>query len=329
MRVIIEVEKLRKEFNGIVAVDSISFSVERGEIFGFLGPNGAGKTTTINMLTTLIRPTSGTARIAGYDIVQQPEQVRRRIGLVPQEVVLEGDLTARENLVFHGMLYGLSRQQVESRIPELLAIVELEERADSKVKTFSGGMKRRLELVKVLIHEPEVIFLDEPTVGLDPQTRRRIWEYIRTLNTEKGVTVFLTTHYMEEAEQLCDRVCIIDHGRILDIDPPERLKHKVGEGEIVEIELTARCEEFVKELEEAGLRVKSARGCRVSVVAERSEKVLAEVFSLAQKLGTSISSISVREPTLEDVFIHYTGRSIRDEQGGDTRIKQIARRLKH
>ncbi len=329
VQMIIEVERLRKEFNGVVAVDGISFSVERGEIFGFLGPNGAGKTTTINILTTLLAPTSGTARIAGYDVVKQPEQVRRRIGLVPQEVVLEGDLTARENLIFHGMLYGLSRQQIESRISELLDIVELEDRAESKVRTFSGGMKRRLELVKVLLHEPEVVFLDEPTVGLDPQTRRRIWEYIRTLNTERGVTVFLTTHYMEEAEQLCDRVCIIDHGRILDIDQPDRLKHRLGEGEMVEIELAERCEEFVRSLGEAGYRIKSATGCRVTVVAERSERVLAEVFSLADRLGTGIVSISIRKPTLEDVFIHYTGRSIRDEAAGDTRIREIARRLKH
>ncbi len=326
---IIEVEKLRKEFNGIVAVDGISFGVERGEIFGFLGPNGAGKTTTINILTTLLLPTSGTARIAGYDLLRQPAEVRRRIGLVPQEVVLEGDLTARENLVFHGMLYGLSRNQVERRIPELLELVELEDRADSKVKTFSGGMKRRLELVKVLIHDPEVIFLDEPTVGLDPQTRRRIWEYIRLLNTEREVTVFLTTHYMEEAEQLCDRVCIIDHGRILDMGHPEELKRRLGERDIVEVELSEPCGEFLSRLESMGYRIKSVRGCRASIVAGRREKALAELFRLAGELGVSITSISVRAPTLEDVFIHYTGRGIRDEAGGDSRMRQIARRLKH
>ncbi|WP_456474670.1 ATP-binding cassette domain-containing protein, partial [Candidatus Pyrohabitans sp.] len=302
-----------------------------GEIFGFLGPNGAGKTTTINMLTTLLLPTSGEAYISGLDVVREASQVRRRIGLVPQEVVLEGDLTARENLLFHGMLYGMRRHEVEARIPELLELVGLRERADSRVKTFSGGMKRRLELVKVLVHEPEVIFLDEPTIGLDPQTRRKIWEYIQTLNRDKGVTIFLTTHYMEEADYLCDRICIIDHGKILDIDSPQKLKDKIGEGDIIEIEVSGAEEKFAKTLEkECGCQIKKMEGNRITVSAKRGEYALKEIFLLADKLGVKVASISVREPTLEDVFIHYTGRGIREELGsGSGMMKYLARRLKH
>ena len=327
---IIRTRELTKVFNSLVAVDHVSFSVKRGEIFGFLGPNGAGKTTTINILTTLLLPTSGTAEISGFDVVREAAQVRQRIGLVPQEVVLEGDLTARQNLIFHGMLYGMSRREVEAKIPELLKLVELEERADSKVRTFSGGMKRRLELVKVLIHEPEVIFLDEPTIGLDPQTRRKIWEYIQILNREKGVTIFLTTHYMEEADHLCDRVCIIDHGKILDIDAPSRLKDKIGEGDIIEVELSGRGEKFARVLEkECGCQIRKVDGNRITVSAKRGEYALKEIFSLASKLEVDVTAISVREPTLEDVFIHYTGRGIRAEPMRDTRIKEIARRLRH
>ncbi len=327
---VIETRELTKVFNGLVAVDRVTFSVKQGEIFGFLGPNGAGKTTTINMLTTLLLPTSGEAYVAGYDVVKQASQVRRRIGLVPQEIVLEGDLTARENLIFHGMLYGMSRAEVEEKIPELLELVDLKERADSKVRTFSGGMKRRLELVKVLVHEPEVIFLDEPTVGLDPQTRRKIWEYIQMLNRERGVTIFLTTHYMEEADYLCDRICIIDHGKILDIDTPQKLKDKIGEGDLIELEVSGSGEEFAKALAEVcGCEVKEVEGRKVKVSARQGEYALKEVFALAGKLGVEITSISVREPTLEDVFIHYTGRGIREELVTGYMTKQLARRLKH
>ena len=328
---IIETHKLTKEFNGLVAVDHVTFSVRQGEIFGFLGPNGAGKTTTINMLTTLLLPTSGEAYISGLDVVREASQVRRKIGLVPQEVVLEGDLTARQNLLFHGMLYGVSRRQLEARIPELLELVGLRERADSKVRTFSGGMKRRLELVKVLVHEPEVIFLDEPTIGLDPQTRRKIWEYIQTLNRERGVTIFLTTHYMEEADYLCDRVCIIDHGKILDIDTPGKLKDKIGEGDIIEVEVSGRGKVFARALEkECSCRIKKVEGNSIAVSARRGEYALKEIFSLAERLGMEVTSISVREPTLEDVFIHYTGRRIREElASGGSMMKYLARRLKH
>jgi ABC-2 type transport system ATP-binding protein len=327
---IIETHELTKEFNGLVAVDKVTFSVERGEIFGFLGPNGAGKTTTIKMLTTLLLPTSGTAYISGFDIVREAAQVRRRIGLVPQRIVLEGDLTARENLLFHGMLYGLSRRELDAKIPELLELVGLKERADSKVRTFSGGMKRRLELVKVLVHEPEVIFLDEPTVGLDPQTRRKIWEYIQILNRERGVTIFLTTHYMEEADYLCDRICIIDYGRILDIDTPQRLKDKIGEGDIIEMEVSGKGEKFAQALEkECGCQIKKMEGNRITITAKRGEYALKEIFFLADKLGVEVTSISVREPTLEDVFIHYTGRSIREGLvSGSGMMTYLTRRLK-
>jgi len=328
---IIETYELTKEFNGLVAVDKVTFSVKRGEIFGFLGPNGAGKTTTINMLTTLLLPTSGRAYISGFDVVREAAQVRRRIGLVPQEVVLEGDLTAKQNLLFHGMLYGMSRREVEEKIPELLELVGLKERADSKVRTFSGGMKRRLELVKVLVHEPEVIFLDEPTIGLDPQTRRKIWEYIQMLNRERGVTIFLTTHYMEEADYLCDRICIIDHGRILDIDTPRKLKDRIGEGDIIEVEVSGEGERFAEMLaKECGCQIKKVEGRSITVSAKRGEYALKEIFSLADRLRVEVTSISVREPTLEDVFIHYTGRSIREETtAGGSMTKYLVRRLKH
>ncbi len=327
---IIETHELTKEFNGLVAVDKVTFSVERGEIFGFLGPNGAGKTTTIKMLTTLLLPTSGKAYISGFDVVREAAQVRRRIGLVPQRIVLEGDLTARENLLFHGMLYGLSRREVEAKIPELLELVGLKERADSKVKTFSGGMKRRLELVKVLVHEPEVIFLDEPTVGLDPQTRRKIWEYIQILNRERGVTIFLTTHYLEEADYLCDRICIIDYGKILDIDTPQRLKDKIGEGDIIEMEVSKAGKKFAEMLaKECSCEIKEAEENKITIAARRGEYALKEIFSVAGKLGVEVTSISIREPSLEDVFIHYTGRSIREGLvSGRGMMTYLTRRLK-
>ncbi len=229
----IEVKKLSKTFNGsLKAVDNISFEVKQGEILGFLGPNGAGKTTTLNMLSTLLKPTSGTATVNGHDILKEPDQVRRSIGYVFQDTTLDIELTGRENLDFHGRLYGLDKNTRQQRIKELLELVKLTDRANSYVKTYSGGMKRRLEIARGLLHHPAVLFLDEPTLGLDTQTRRSIWDHIMHLNKEKNVTVMLTTHYTEEADFLCKRILIIDFGKIVELDTPDTLKAKL-EGDVV------------------------------------------------------------------------------------------------
>jgi len=231
----IEVKALTKIFDkDVKAVDGISFNVKEGEILGFLGPNGAGKTTTLNMLSTLLRPTSGTATINGHDILTEPDAVRRSIGYVFQDTTLDIDLTGRENLDFHGRLYGLDRNMRQQRIRELLELVQLSDRADDLVKTYSGGMKRRLEIARGLLHHPKVLFLDEPTLGLDPQTRRSIWEHIQRLNQEKNVTIILTTHYTEEADYLCKRILIIDFGKIVALDTPGNLKARL-EGDVISL----------------------------------------------------------------------------------------------
>jgi ABC-2 type transport system ATP-binding protein len=222
-------EGLVRKFDDFTAVDGVSFAVEQGEIFGFLGPNGAGKTTTIHMLCTLLRPTAGTAKVGGFDVRRQPDEVRRAIGLVFQDPSLDDKLTAWENLKFHALLYDVPRLEFKERTQEMLRLVGLEEHARRPVETFSGGMKRRLEIARGLLHRPKVLFLDEPTLGLDPQTRRHLWDHIRGLREREGVTIFLTTHYMEEADALCDRVAIIDRGKIVALDTPEALKAQVGE----------------------------------------------------------------------------------------------------
>jgi len=233
----IEVKGLTKVYDGEVrAVDGISFSVEEGEVLGFLGPNGAGKTTTLNMLSTLLRPTSGTAKINGHDILKEPDAVRRSIGYVFQDTTLDIELTGRENLDFHGRLYGLDRNTRQQRIKEVLELVQLTDKADKLVKTYSGGMKRRLEIARGLLHHPQVLFLDEPTLGLDPQTRRSIWEHILRLNQEKNATIILTTHYTEEADYLCKRILIIDFGKIVALDTPDNLKARL-EGDVVTLHL--------------------------------------------------------------------------------------------
>jgi ABC-2 type transport system ATP-binding protein len=237
----IKVEKLTRRFNGLTAVDSISFSVAGGEIFGFLGPNGAGKTTTINMLCTLLKPTSGTAQVGCCDISKEPNKVRREIGIIFQDPSLDDRLTADDNLRFHGYLYHMKKDMIEERIPEVLKLVELLDRRREIVKKFSGGMKRRLEIARGLMHRPKILFLDEPTIGLDPQTRARIWEYILKMRRETGLTIFMTTHYMQEAE-VCDRIAVIDHGNIVALDSPAKLKETYNEKtlEDVFLKLTGR-----------------------------------------------------------------------------------------
>ena len=232
----ISVENLTRKFNGLTAVDSISFSVSHGEIFGFLGPNGAGKTTTISMLCTLLKPTSGTAKVGCCDVSKEPNKVRREIGIIFQDPSLDDRLTADDNLRFHGYLYHLNKKTIDQRIPEVLDLVELGDRRHEIVKKFSGGMKRRLEIARGLMHRPKILFLDEPTIGLDPQTRVHIWDYILKMRKETGLTIFMTTHYMQEAE-VCDRIAIIDHGNIIALDSPSKLKEIHGQNTLEEVYL--------------------------------------------------------------------------------------------
>ncbi|HIH69491.1 ATP-binding cassette domain-containing protein [Methermicoccus shengliensis] len=317
----IKVEGLTKQFNNFVAVDHISFSVKSGEIFGLLGPNGAGKTTTINMLSTLLNPSSGYAEVAGFDITTNRDDVRRNIGIVFQEPALDDKLTGRENLEFHAMMYGLDKEERRKRIENALELVELTDKADILVENYSGGMKRRLEIARGLIHEPKVLFLDEPTLGLDAQTRRHIWEYIRELNKKSGVTLILTTHYMEEADYLCDRIAIIDHGKIIAMDTPQRLKDVLG-GDVISVEVEADIDKLMDHLRGLSwIKAMKRHDEVLDLTVEKGEKRIPELISTAQKVGVSIASINLHEPSLEDVFIHFTGKNIRDEGSSNNKIK--------
>ncbi|MGQ9704521.1 MAG: ATP-binding cassette domain-containing protein [Actinomycetota bacterium] len=304
----VEVEGLVRKFGDLVAVNGVTFSVERGEVFGFLGPNGAGKTTTINMLCTLLSPTAGMAMVDGFDVVRHRREIRQRIGLVFQDPSLDDRLTANENLDFHAVVYAVHHQIREKRKRELLEMVDLLDRADDLVITYSGGMKRRLEIARGLLHHPRVLFLDEPTIGLDPQTRRYIWDYIKDLKSREEITIFLTTHYMEEAEH-CDRIAIIDHGNIIALDTPDNLKNMVG-GDIIRIktEDDARAEELLRE--RFRVNILEDRDCLCFEV-ERGEEFIPHLF---RDFEVPIQSISLHRPTLDDVFLKLTGREIRDEE---------------
>jgi len=317
---VIEVRGLTKRFGELVAVDGVSFDVGEGEIFGFLGPNGAGKSTTINMLCTLLRPTSGGAILNGFDIVREPDAVRRSIGLVFQDPSLDNCLTARENLEFHAMVYNLAPRDMRDRIAEVLHLVDLEDRQNDLVRNFSGGMRRRLEIARGLLHYPKVLFLDEPTLGLDPQTRNHIWQYVHDLKERERITIFLTTHYMDEAEN-CDRIAIIDYGRIIALDTPEGLKRQVG-GDIITIK-TVDNEKAAREIEKKyGLKVsRDSDSLRFEIA--RGEEFIPDLIS---ELGVEITSINWRRPTLEDVFLKLTGRAIREEDAGPVdRMRMHAR----
>lgn len=305
---IIKVKNLVKKYNGLTAVDHISFSVEKGEIFGFLGPNGAGKTTTINILATLLAPTEGEVYVNGFNVLSQKNQVRKSIGLVFQDPSLDDRLTAEENLYFHARLYHVPYREYQKRKEEVLRLVELWERRKDIVKTFSGGMKRRLEIARGLIHHPAVLFLDEPTLGLDPQTRSHLWEYILRLKAEKQMTIFMTTHYMNEAEY-CDRLIIIDYGKIVGFDTPANLKKAVG-GDIIILE-SPDPGALKQELRQRyGLEPKEENGS-ITVEISGGKTFLPKLF---EELQTRVTSVSLREPTLDDVFLHLTGRKIRDEE---------------
>lgn len=305
---IIEVEGLTKKFGRFTAVDNVSFQVESGEIFGFLGPNGAGKTTTINVLCTLLQPSGGRASVKGYDVVKQRNQVRHSIGLVFQDTTLDEYLTAEQNLNFHAYAYGVPRDVRKQRIDELMTLVELNDRRKSKVRNYSGGMKRRLEIARGLLHRPEVLFLDEPTLGLDPQTRRRIWDYILTLRQQENLTIFLTTHYMDEAEN-CDRICIIDHGRIVAMDTPDKLKDAVG-GDVITLQ-TEDNEAAAVELKERYKLSPDIQDGVVTFSVPHGEKFLP---GFVRGFNCPLISIGLHRPTLDDVFLKLTGHAIRDQE---------------
>jgi ABC-2 type transport system ATP-binding protein len=311
----IAVEGLAKSYDEIEAVRGVDFTVSTGEVFGFLGPNGAGKTTTINMLCTLTRPTAGRAAVAGHDVVAERDEVRRHIGLVFQDQTLDGYLTAAQNLQMHAELYGVERALIEPRLKQVLEMVGLWERRDSQVLTFSGGMRRRLEIARGLMHSPRVLFLDEPTIGLDPQTRRSIWRYIAQLREAEEITIFMTTHYMDEAE-ICDRIAIMDRGEIVALDTPEALKAAVG-ADRIRLE-TADDEAAIAAIAERfGIDAQRSEGA-VTFAVPAGEQFVPRLFA---ELGTEIRSVSVARPTLDDVFMAHTGTTIRDAEESADRMR--------
>ena len=308
------VKDLTKSFKDVTAVDKVSFSVPEGELFGLLGPNGAGKTTTINVLSTLLHPTSGQAEVAGHDVATSRDRVRKAIGVVFQEPALDGKLTGRENLEFHAMMYGLGKEERRRRIDEVLGLVELTDKAATLAEKYSGGMKRRLEIARGLIHRPKVLFLDEPTLGLDAQTRRHIWDYIKMLNQDHGVTIVLTTHYMEEADILCDRIAIMDHGRFVALDTPGRLKDILG-GDVVSLEVEGAADDLLAEMQKLEwVRTASRHDGILTMTMERGERRIPELVTLAQARGAIVASVHLHRPSLEDVFLHFTGSTIRERE---------------
>jgi len=305
---IVTVENLAKHYGTVEAVRGISFTVKEGEIFGFLGPNGAGKTTVINVLCTLLKPTAGKAWVNGYDVSSQPNEVRSSIGLVFQDPTLDEYLTAEQNLRFHAYAYAIPRRVRDERMHELLTLVELWDRHKDKVQVYSGGMKRRLEMARGLLHRPRVLFLDEPTLGLDPQTRHHIWEYISKLREQNGLTIFMTTHYMDEAEN-CDRIAIIDHGRIVALDTPDNLKESVG-GDVVALRVQDNQAAMAELRERYQLSPRMQNGV-ITFSVPRGEEFLP---GFAREFRQHMLSIGVRRPTLDDVFLKLTGRAIREEE---------------
>lgn len=318
----IQVKNLTREFKGLTAVDHISFEVKKREIFGFLGPNGAGKSTTINMLSTLLIPTEGEAIINNFNILSQRDEVRKSIGLVFQDPSLDDRLTAEENLRFHAKLYRVPRIKYEKQIEEVLRLVGLLDRKKSIIRTFSGGMKRRLEIARGLIHYPQVLFLDEPTLGLDPQTRAHLWDYILKLRKERSMTIFMTTHYMNEAEY-CDRIAVIDSGKIVALDSPANLKKQLG-GDIIRMTSIEK-DNLKKELKQRyGTEVKE-EGDVLQLEITDGEKFLPRLFN---ELNTKIDSIELRKPTLDDVFLSLTGRKIREEEASDKDQMRVKMRMR-
>ena len=323
----IETKSLTKSFGDVTAVNDISFSVENGEIFGFLGPNGAGKSTTIMILTTLLKPTSGQALISGFDVTTNAKQVRQNIGYVQQETTVDDYLTGRENLLLQAKLNHIPKGKIDKRIDEVLELIELSDKQDKTVGTYSGGMRKRLDIAGGLLHRPKVLFLDEPTVGLDIQTRRKIWKYIKKIHDEFDMTIFLTTHYMEEADQLCDRIGIIDGGKIQVIDSPKNMKKAMGH-EVISIILEEgeNRDSFLSELKKIEF-VKNINedGSKLTLFASNGTEVIPKIFKISSELKIKIISISLTQPTLDDVFISYTGHEIRDDDSGFNRKREHAK----
>ena len=322
----IETKSLTKSFGDVTAVDDISFSVENGEIFGFLGPNGAGKSTTIMILTTLLKPTSGQALISGFDVMTNPKQVRENIGYVQQETTVDEYLTGRENLLLQAKLNHIPKNEINPRIDEILDLIELSDKQNEAVVTYSGGMRKRLDIAGGLLHRPKVLFLDEPTVGLDIQTRRKIWQYIKKIHDEFEMTIFLTTHYMEEADQLCDRIGIIDDGKIQVIDTPENMKKAMG-NEVISIVLEGENHDsFLSELKKIEYVTKiNVDGSKLTLFASNGTEVIPKIFQISSKLEIKINSIALTQPTLDDVFISYTGHEIRDDDSKFNRRREHAK----
>jgi len=311
---IVKVEGLTKEFGQLKAVDGVSFEVDEGEIFGFLGPNGAGKTTTINMLTTLLRPSGGTALVDGLDIHKHPNEVRRRVGVVPQEYTADEDLTGLQNILLCADMYGIPRSNSKPHAMELLRLVELQDAADRKVSTYSGGMRRRLELACGLINYPKLLFLDEPTLGLDVQTRTAVWKYIKMLKEEYRMTLFLTTHYLEEADSLCDRIAIIDHGHVVRIGTPTELKASIG-GDIIVVGVAEAEPDISSDIQKISL-VKEVKKYdhEYRIKSEAGEETSIQVIDLVRSRGLHVTKISLTKPTLDEAYLEFTGSSIREEE---------------
>jgi len=312
----IKVDLLSKQFQKFIALDNISFEVEEGEIFGFLGPNGAGKSTTMMILTTLLKPTSGNASVQGFDVVTQAKKVRENIGFVQQEIGVDEYLTGRENLIFQSRISQMPKEQVKSRIDEVISLVELEEKQNEAAITYSGGMRKRLDIACGLIHRPRVLFLDEPTVGLDIQTRRKIWEYIRKIHKEFEMTLFVSTHYMEEADKLCDRVGIIDYGKIQVIDTPEIMKNAMG-NDMISFSLIdgiAKQDELINRIKQIEFvnQVTRKQG-EITIKSSQCSEVIPKIFQTTSEMNIEIDSLSLNKPTLDDVFISYTGHNLRDD----------------
>jgi len=333
----IKVEQLVKQFNSLTAVKGVSFEVAQGELFGFLGPNGAGKTTTIKILTPLLKPTSGRAMVAGYDVLKKPSEVRNLIGYVAQDVSLDDKGTGRENLMLQGRLHHMDSKLLRQRVDELLDLVDLTADANRLTETYSGGMRKRLDLIAGLIHRPKVLFLDEPTLGLDPQTRARVWSYLRDLNQKEGITMFLTTHYMEEADELCHRVAIIDHGEIRALGHPEELKDEIG-GDCIKIGFSeerligesARVETAFRALQgQSYIQRIENLGDSVAVYVDRGEEIMPQIIELLRENGIPVKTITLSSPSLQDVFLKHTGSTIRDrEASAAEQFRQFFKRMR-
>jgi ABC-2 type transport system ATP-binding protein len=310
----IEVEQLTKRFNGFTAVDSLTFSVEEGEIFGLLGPNGAGKSTLIRMLTTLLPPTSGSARVNGFDVARSPNDVRHCIGVIPQAMTSDLELTAQENMNIFAKLYGVSRERRRKMVGKLLEAVELQTWADKPVKFLSGGMRRRLEIARGLVHEPQIFFLDEPTTGLDPTSRIAVWEMLMRLKKERDLTILVTTHYMDEADKLCDRIAIVDHGKLVALDSPLKLKASIPADSFMEVSFSAvpqGWEETLKNLPDVESVLVHDHVFRIAT--NNGPRTMTSLVEAAGRAGITVASLAVQSTTLDDVFTHYTGRQLRDE----------------